>query len=84
MFLIGTQEGCALSVNDFDILVLYGRPALDKEAMRVVIAAGHIAQFPGRDQAAGDRTARPGNALYSETFEGIWITAQVNVHTIDL
>lgn len=71
-------------VNDFDVFIFQRAPALDQEAVGIVIAPADVPQFTGSDQAARDRTAGPYDVLGRIAAESIGIAAQVYADTVDL
>ena len=69
-------------VDDFEVFVFQGMPALDQKTMRVVIAAGNIPQFPFGDQAAGNRARCAYNALPGIAFKRIGVKPQIDRHAV--
>lgn len=74
----------ALMIDDFNILILYRRPAFDQKAVRVVIAPGNVPQVAFGDQTARHRACRPDDVLRSVAAKCIRVRAQINRHAVHL
>src|SRR3569833_2406189 len=73
-----------LSVNDFEVFIFQSFPALDQEAVRVIVTSADITLFSGRNQAANNGATGTDDAFRGVAAEAIRITAQVDADAVYL